>query len=99
MIFFDAYAILEIIKGNKNYEKYFNTIFITNTLHLSEVFYSLIRECSLETANEIINNLDFEFIEINDKIAIESVIFKYNNKTKIFLTQIVLVICVLLKII
>lgn len=80
MIFFDSYAILEIIKGSLNYKKYSETIFITNTLNLSEVFYSLIREIDEKIVLAIIDNLNFEFIEISEEIAIESAKFKYKNK-------------------
>lgn len=82
MIFFDSYSILEIIRGNSNYEKYKELIFITNTLNLSEVFYSLLREIAEKTALKTINEFDFEFIEINKEIAIESAIFKHENKSK-----------------
>ena len=84
MIFFDSYSILEIIRGNPNYENYKELIFITNTLNLSEVFYSLIREIDKKGALKIISEFNFEFIEISEEIAIESAIFKYNNKSKNF---------------
>lgn len=84
MIFFDAYAIIEVINGNKNYQKYIDLTFVTNTLHLSELFYFLLRETDFEFANKIISDLDFEFIEITDEIAIGAAIFKYKNKSKEF---------------
>jgi len=81
MIFFDAYAIIEILRGNPTYKKFNNILFITNTLHLSEVFYSLLKETEIETARDIIYNSDFEFIEISDDIALEATIFRYENKS------------------
>jgi len=84
MIFFDAYAIVEIINGNKNYEKFKEEIILTNTLHLAEVFYSLLKNFGEKKAGQIINNLDFEFIEISEDIAIESAKFKFENKDKKF---------------
>lgn len=82
MIFFDSYAILEIIQGNEEYKKFGESIFTTNTLNLAEVFYSLLREINIETANEIINKLDFEFMEISEEIALESAMFRYKNKSR-----------------
>lgn len=80
MIFFDSYAILEVIKGAPNYERYKETTLITNTLNLSEVFYSLIREVGERVGEDIINKLDFEFVEISEEIALKASKFKYKNK-------------------
>ena len=80
MIFFDSYAIIEVIKGASNYEKYNETTFITNTLNLSEVFYSLIREVGERIAEALINKLNFEFVEISEEIALKASKFKYKNK-------------------
>ncbi len=82
MIFFDSYAIIETIKGNPNYEKYQNETIITNTLNLSEVFYSLIKQTDEKIAREIIKKIKFEFIEIDENIAINSAIFRHKNKEK-----------------
>ncbi len=82
MLFFDSYAILEIIKGNENYRQYSDKTFIINTLILSEVFYALLRETNLDTATEIIKKMNFEFLEIDKDIAIESARFRFENKNK-----------------
>ncbi len=82
MIFFDAYAIIEVLKGNPRYERFKDITFITNTLHLAEVFFMLLRETSLDNANNLIKNSDFEFIEISGDIAIDAAIFKHNHKDK-----------------
>ena len=84
MIFFDAYAIIEIINGNENYQKFKDEVILTNTLHLSEVFYSLLRNFGEKKAGQIISNLDFEFIEISEDIVIKSAEFKFKNKNKNF---------------
>ena len=42
--FFDSYALVEIFKGSKNYEKYKNYKIITSYLHVYELYYSLSRE-------------------------------------------------------
>jgi len=82
MIFFDAYAIIEVLKGNPKYEKFKKITFITNTLHLAEVFFALLRETDLNTANNIIKNSDFEFIEVSEDIAIDAAIFKQKYKKR-----------------
>jgi len=45
---FDTYAIMEIIKGNKNYEKYLDEIIIINNFIFSELCYNLFRENNLK---------------------------------------------------
>ena len=70
MIFFDSYAILEIVKGNPNY------------LRFGEVFYSLLKEVNAKTAKDVINKLNIDFLNIAEDIAIDSAIFRYKNKRK-----------------
>jgi predicted nucleic acid-binding protein len=82
MLFFDAYAIIEVINGNPKYERYKSLILLTNTLHLSEVVYSLIKKVDIETVRKVIESLDFEFIDMSDEIAIQAAIFKLKNKHK-----------------
>jgi len=41
--FYDSYAIIEYLKGNKKYQKYFKEpIGVTTRLNLMEVYYSLL---------------------------------------------------------
>lgn len=84
MRFFDTYAIIETINGNLSYEKYKEEVFITNTLHLSEFVYSLLRNLSEELTEKILKILNFQFIEISEEIAVEAAKFKYKHKTKNF---------------
>jgi predicted nucleic acid-binding protein len=82
MMFFDSYAIIEIIKGNENYDRYKEEIILTNTLNLAEIFYSLLREMDKVVAQRIIKQLNFEFIEISDDIALDSALLGFENKSK-----------------
>lgn len=78
--FFDSYAIIEIIKGNFNYERFSGMNFITNALNLAEVYYYLLKETDEDTANNIIKKFNFEFIDISPKAAVNSAIFRFKNK-------------------
>ncbi len=80
MIFFDSYAILEIIGQNEAFSKFANETIITNTLNFSEVYYSLLRIYDKNTADYWASHLDFEFIEITSKIGLEAAQFKYKHK-------------------
>jgi len=73
---------MEIIRGNPNYLKYGENTFLTNTLNLSEIFYSLLKELSEENSKEIIKKLNLEFVEISEEIAIESSKFRFKHKNK-----------------
>ena len=48
--FADTYALIEIIKGNKDYKKYINTKLITTRYNLIELFYHCIHHHSKEIA-------------------------------------------------
>ncbi len=50
MLFFDTYALIEIISGNENYKPYLDKKVITTKLNLMELYYFLLREKSKEKA-------------------------------------------------
>ena len=79
--FFDSYAIIELIKGNPNYESFKDYIIITGVMNLAEVFYSLLLEFKENKAIQIINKLNLKFIGANSEIAIKSAKFRYKNKS------------------
>ncbi|MEK6947961.1 MAG: PIN domain-containing protein [Nanoarchaeota archaeon] len=43
-IFFDTYAIIEVLKFNKNYQNYLDYEIVTTKLNLFELYYKLFRE-------------------------------------------------------
>lgn len=68
--FFDTYALIEIIKGNKNYNKYLNANMVLSKLNLFELFYALLKEADEKTATFMLNKY-YEFITEFDKTIIE----------------------------
>ncbi|MBS3143073.1 PIN domain-containing protein [Candidatus Woesearchaeota archaeon] len=42
--FFDTYALIEMLKGNPNYDAYTSAILITGRLNLMELYYYFLRE-------------------------------------------------------
>ncbi len=50
VFFFDTYAIIEIMKGNENYEKYEDCGKITSLLNLLELYYALLKDYDEKTA-------------------------------------------------
>ena len=51
MFFLDTYALIEIIRGNPNYETYKDKQFITTKLNLMELYYALLRLFDEKTAD------------------------------------------------
>jgi predicted nucleic acid-binding protein len=78
--FFDTYAIIEIIKGNENYNNFCDYNIITSPMNLAEVYYALLLLYNKESVDNLLKNFNFEFLEINSQIAKESAIFRYKNK-------------------
>jgi predicted nucleic acid-binding protein len=75
VFFFDSYALIEIYKGNLNYEKYKKSKVITSYLHVFETYYSLIREHKEEEISDFFKsirnfciNLEFEWIPKASKL-------------------------------
>jgi len=61
LYFLDTYAIFEIIKGNPQYEKYFNANIITTIFNLAELNYNLKKEMTGEMADKYTEDY-FNFI-------------------------------------
>ena len=67
--FFDSYALIEIYKGNKNYERYKKAKVVTSFFHVYEVYYRLRKEFKEEDFADFFQvlqafciNLDFSWI-------------------------------------
>lgn len=78
--FFDSYAIIELIKGNEKYNFVKESIIITSTMNLAEVYYAILIEKGRTIADKIIKSLNLELIEISSEIAIKSALFRFENK-------------------
>ena len=80
--FFDSYALIEMYKGNKSYEKYASCEAVTTYFNLYECYYYLLRQKNRKEAEELFDeirkiciNLKFEWIK-------EASGFKLENKKK-----------------
>jgi predicted nucleic acid-binding protein len=64
--FYDSYAIIEYLKGNKKYQKYFKEpMGVTTRLNLMEVYYSLLGD--EEYAEEIYSSFLSVIIDFSDE--------------------------------
>ena len=84
MYFFDTYAIIEIIKENKSYEKYNQEIIMTSVLNLGELYYYLLKNFNENVANDWKKKLEHNLLGIDADIITKAMIFKYKNKGQNF---------------
>mgnify|MGYP001618431328 CR=1 FL=1 len=80
--FFDTYAIIEIIRENKNYERYFEEEIVTSVLNLGELYYSLLREKGENEANKWHEKLRQTALAVNPEIIRAAMKFRHDNKNK-----------------
>jgi len=79
-LFFDTYALFEIIKGSKNYENYARGIsIITTKLNLLELHYALLRVKGKEEADFYFEEFNQFCVRYNDEVLKEASEFRLNN--------------------
>jgi len=81
-LFFDSYALLEIYKGNKNYEKYKKVKVITSYLHLYELYYTLRKEYSEEEIKEFFQFLQNFCVDLKFDWIPKAVKFRFFHKKR-----------------
>ena len=82
--FCDTYALIEIIKGNKNYDIYTNFILITSELNLMELYYSLFRDYGKSLAEKYFNEWEISAVRIPARFIQAAMELKYlHNKEKL----------------
>jgi len=80
MFYFDTYAIIEIINGNMNYEKYKNQKIITCTLNLAELYWVFLNKYNRKTADYWIRNLSFDLIKFSEIECMEATRYRHSRK-------------------
>ena len=77
---FDTYAIIEIIRGNKNYKPYLDSAILINDFILTELCYNLIKEYTVDKAYEYIDKYSQYVIRVSPEIIKEAMLFRFNNR-------------------
>ena len=80
VFFYDTYAIMSLIEGNKNYEQYTNNIITMSILNLAELYNIFLRSHGKRTADYWAKKLNFNFIDIDGDSIIKAVEFRFLNK-------------------
>ena len=82
-LFFDTYAFIEFVKGNKNYKRYFEKAeIVTSLLNLIELFYILLREYNIKTARKYYDAFRVFTVQISDDIIEQAMVFRFRNKKR-----------------
>lgn len=79
--FFDTYAVIEILKGNKNYKKFENSMIFLTKLNLFELHYAVLRNSCKKEANEILDKY-YDFV-----IDFDNTIIKKASELKLKLKK------------
>lgn len=76
---FDTYAIIEIIKGNKNYRDYISKRIIINDFIFAELCYVLIRE-GYPNIQRYLNRYAKFIVHADSQTIEKAMIFRFKNK-------------------
>ncbi len=79
MYFYDSYALIEIFKGNLNYQKFGECTIYASIMNFYEVYYSILKEFNEKTAEEWKTQIDFVLVEITKEYVVEASKFRLKN--------------------
>ncbi len=82
MLFFDTYAICEIIQGNPAYKRFADETIITSVLNVGELYYILMKEGQMAKADAWLELLRPNLAEIDPTTMKKAMKFRYAHKKK-----------------
>lgn len=84
VVFLDTFAIIEIAKGNPNYNSYTlaPTAAITTFFNLVEVYFVYLKDYGQEEAERIYQDVRPLVVSVSDQIAKDAIKFKLANQKK-----------------
>ena len=80
--FFDTYAVMEIIRANKDYRKYTLSNIITTNLNLFELFYHVLKAVDEITAKSVLSKYSKFAVDFDNEVIAEAATFRFNHKKK-----------------
>jgi hypothetical protein len=80
--FFDSYALIELLKGNKKYQEYLDAGIVITKLNLFEVYYFFLRERGEKEANEFINQYYEVAVNYDNFAIIQAAKLKFKHKKR-----------------
>lgn len=79
---FDTYALLEIIQGNQNYDKYIDTKIIITEFILAELCFRLIREVGVERAFSYVDKFSSFVVAVDKEVIKKAMVYRFQNLKK-----------------
>ena len=80
--FWDSYAVIEFIDGNKNYAKYIDEEVSITIFNLAEIYWFAINEYEEEQADAVYQRFRDSVISIDDETLKDAIKFRKKHKTK-----------------
>ena len=80
--FWDSYAVIEAMDGNKNYSRYIEEHVVTSIFNLAEIYWFALNEYEEKKANDVFEKFKKCVIDIDYETLKSAVKFrkKYKNK-------------------
>ncbi len=82
--YFDTYALIEIIKGNANYQTFSDEEIVTSALNIGELYYALLRESDEKTAEYWSQKFSATALDAHLEEIIPAMKLRFENKEKKF---------------
>jgi predicted nucleic acid-binding protein len=82
--FLDTYAMIEIAKGNKKFEKFLDNELFTSLFNLYEFYFILLKDFSEPLAKEFFYQFKRRVIQIRDEHIFNAALFRKQNSKKGF---------------
>lgn len=80
VFFFDSYAVIELLQGNKNYRRFFNSEFFLTKLNTFEIHNSVIKRYGEDEAEKKLNEYYRFVIDFKREDIINASKLKIKNK-------------------
>ncbi len=80
--YWDTYAIVELIKGNSKFMKYFSKDTITSELNLMELYYHMLRLFDQDQANKQLNEWAYFAENIPQHVMKLAMQYRFRNKVQ-----------------
>lgn len=80
--FLDTYALIEIVKGNQNYQKFISSEMFTSLYNLYEFYFILLKDYNELIALKFFEEFRGKVINVEDESIFEASKFKLKNIKK-----------------
>jgi len=77
--FFDSYAVMETLKGNKDYDRFRDAEIVLTKLNLFEIYHNILRQFNEELADEVFNKYSSFIIDFDEAVIKEAAKLRVKN--------------------